>query len=116
MRNQSGVSQSGPAVSLTSTRCLIASFVVRMPPAGLTPTWRPVAARKSRTASSITRQTGRVAAGEILPVEVLMKSPPASIASQEARRTASRVTSSPVSRITLRCASPQASFTATISS
>ena len=33
-----------------------------------------------------------------------MKSPPASMASQEARRTLSRVTSSPVSRITLRCA------------
>ena len=60
-----------------------------MPPAGLTPTVRPVADRKSRTASSITRVTGSVAAGETLPVEVLMKSAPASIASHEARRTLS---------------------------
>ena len=60
-----------------------------MPPAGLTPTCRPVAARKSRTASSMTSVTGSVAAGATLPVEVLMKSPPASIASQDARRTLS---------------------------
>ncbi len=33
--------------------------------------------------------TGSVAAGDTLPVEVLMKSPPASIASHEARRTLS---------------------------
>ena len=53
------------------------------------------------------QQTGRA---------VGMKSAPASIASHEARRTLSRVTSSPVSRMTLRCAFPHASFTATISS
>ena len=88
-RNQSGVSQSGPAVSFTSTRCRTASFVVRMPPAGLTPIWRPVAFRKSRTASSMTRPTGSVEAGETLPVLVLMKSAPASMASHEARRTLS---------------------------
>ena len=41
----------------------MASLVVRMPPAGLTPTCRPVAARKSRTASSMTSVTGSVAAG-----------------------------------------------------
>ena len=33
--------------------------------------------------------TGSVAAGLIFPVEVLMKSPPAAIASSEARRTLS---------------------------
>ena len=60
-----------------------------MPPAAFTPTWRPVWLRKSRTASSITKVTGSVAAGETLPVEVLMKSPPASIASHDARRTLS---------------------------
>ena len=49
----------------------------------------PVSSRQSRTASSMSSVTGRVAAGEILPVEVLMKSPPASIASHEARRTLS---------------------------
>ncbi len=35
----------------------------------------PVAKKNSRIASSITRVTGNVAAGLILPVEVLMKSP-----------------------------------------
>ena len=67
----------------------MASLLVRIPPAGFTPTWRPVASRKSRTASSITSVTGSVAAGVTLPVEVLMKSAPASIASQLARRTLS---------------------------
>ncbi|GAA3125921.1 hypothetical protein GCM10020001_053700 [Nonomuraea salmonea] len=67
----------------------MASFDVRMPPAGFTPTWRPVASRKSRTASSMMSVTGGVAAGDTLPVEVLMKSAPASIASQDARRTLS---------------------------
>jgi hypothetical protein len=80
----------------------MASLAVRMPPAALTPTWRPWASRKSRTASSMTRVTGSVAAGLTLPVEVLMKSAPASMASHDARRTLSSVTSSPVSRITLR--------------
>src|SRR5690606_41789237 len=93
-RNQSGSSQSAPAVSLTATRYLMASFDVRMPPAGLTPIGTPVSARKSRTASSMTIVTGSVAAGEILPVLVLMKSAPASIASQDARRTLSYVASS----------------------
>ena len=67
----------------------MASLVVRMPPAGFTPTCRPVASRKSRTASSMTSVTGSVAAGATLPVQVLMKSAPASIASQDARRTLS---------------------------
>ena len=44
-----------------------------------------------------------------------MKSPPASIESHEARRTLSYVASSPVSMITLRRASPQASLVSTIS-
>ena len=64
----------------------------------------------------MTRVTGRVAAGLTLPVEVLMKSAPAAIARTLARRTLSYVSSSPVSRITLRWVSPQASLTATISS
>ena len=50
----------------------------------------------------MTRVTGSVAAGATLPVEVLMKSAPASMASQDARRTLSSVLSSPVSRITFR--------------
>ena len=60
--------------------------------------------------------TGSVAAGLTFPVDVLMKSAPAAIAISEARRTLSYVPSSPVSRMTLRCASPHASFTRTISS
>src|SRR5215475_15005895 len=115
-RNNRGSSQSSPAVSFTSTRYRMASLAARMPPAALTPTRRSAEPAKSRTASSMTRVTGSVAAGATLPVEVLMKSAPASIASQEARRTLSSVPSSPVSRITFRCASPQAPRTAAISS
>ena len=80
------------------------------------PTWRPVWRSKSRAASNITSVTGSVAAGWTLPVEVLMKSAPAAIARTLARRTLSYVSSSPVSRMTLRWASPHASFTSTISS
>ena len=89
IRNQSALSQSAPAVSLISTRYLSASLAVRMPPAGFTPTCLPVVWRKSRTASSMIMVTGSVAAGVIFPVDVLMKSAPASIASHEARRTLS---------------------------
>ena len=46
-------------------------------------------ALESRTASSITNVTGAVAAGDTLPVEVLMKFAPASMASHAARRTLS---------------------------
>ena len=87
-----------------------------MPPASFTPRTSPVASAKSRTACSITSATGGVAAGLTLPVEVLMKSAPASSASTEARRTLSSVASSPVSRMTFRCAVPQAARVATISS
>ena len=87
-----------------------------MPPAGFMPTMRPVWAWKSRIASSMTSVTGRVADGCTLPVLVLMKSAPAAMARTDARRTLSYVSSSPVSRMTLRCAAPQASLTAVISS
>ncbi len=60
-----------------------------MPPAGFIPTRRSVSACTSRIASSMHSVTGSVAAGLILPVEVLMKSAPAAIASSDARRTAS---------------------------
>ncbi len=60
--------------------------------------------------------TGNVAAGLIFPVDVFTKSAPPAIASNVARRTLSYVPSSPVSRITFRCASPHASFTRTTSS
>ena len=67
----------------------MASLLVRIPPAGLTPIIWPVCSRKSRTASSMISVTGSVAAGWTLPVEVLMKWAPAIIASQLARRTLS---------------------------
>lgn len=51
-----------------------------------------------------------------LPVDVLMKSAPASIPSQEARRMLSYVDSSPVSKMTFSRAEPHSAFTATISS
>src|SRR6266702_1514062 len=54
-----------------------------MPPATFTPTRRPDACSKSRTADSITSATGGVDAGLTFPVAVLMKSAPASIDSQE---------------------------------
>ena len=91
-------------------------MVVRIPPAGLTPIFTPWRRWKSRTASSMTSTTGAVAAGVILPVDVLMKSAPASMASQEARRTLSRVCNSPVSKMTFKWVSPQTALTATISS
>src|ERR1035438_8726029 len=94
----------------------MASLAVRTPPATLTPTRRPVTSAKSRTAASITSATWGVAAGDTLPVEVLMKSAPDSMASHDARATLSSVDSSPVSRITLRWAGPDASRTARISS
>jgi hypothetical protein len=114
--NQSGVIQRGPRVSYSTTRYWIASLATRIPPAGFIPTWRPVWRSKSRIASSITSVTGRVAAGATFPVEVFMKSAPAAIARTDARRTLSYVSSSPVSRITFRWASPHASLTSTISS
>src|ERR687891_1454115 len=51
-----------------------------------------------------------VALEAILPVEVLMKSAPAAMASMDAFRIWSYDPSSPISRITFRCAVPQASF------
>ena len=109
-------STSGPSVSCSSTRYWIACFDARTPPATLTPTARPVWPWKSRAASIMHSAFGRVALTPILPVDVLMKSAPAAMASTDARRIASYEPSSPVSRITLRCAAPAASFDATISS
>ena len=67
----------------------MASLLVLMPPAALTPMRVPVWSPKSRTASSISNVTGKVAAGDTFPVLVLMKSAPACMASQLARRTLS---------------------------
>ena len=59
-------------------------------------------------ARTITRLTGSVAFTASLPVEVLMKSEPAIIATIEARPTSRRLPSSPVARIVFMCAWPQA--------
>ena len=67
-RNRSGSSQSGPAVSFTSDEVL--HRVLRGADAAgrLDPDDLPVSSDQSRTASSMSMVTGRVAAGEILPV------------------------------------------------
>ena len=61
-------------------------------------------------ASNITNVTGKVAAGLIFPVEVLIKSAPAKIAISLAFRTLSNEPNSPVSKITFRREFPQASL------
>jgi hypothetical protein len=64
-------------------------LAVRMPPASLRPTGRPVCSAKSRMASAMHSAVGGVAFTPILPVDVLMKSAPAAMASIDARRIAS---------------------------
>ena len=64
----------------------------------------------------MTRETGRVAFTFSLPVEVLMKSAPAIIATRLARATLRRVPSSPVARMAFRWAGPHASRKARTSS
>jgi len=86
MRNRSGVSQSSPAVSFTSNE--IADRVFGGADAAGQLDAAPISSGGSeiRTASRHDQRDRRVAAGVTLPVEVLMKSPPASKASQDARR------------------------------
>ena len=57
-------------------------FAVRIPPAGLNPTAIPVCCAYSRIARTMTRLTGSVAFVGSLPVEVLMKSAPAIMATK----------------------------------
>ena len=83
------MSQAGPSVSWSTHRYWIACLAVRIPPAGCMPITCPVSSSTSRTTSSMQSVTGSVAAGLTLPVEVLMKSAPPAIASNDARRTAS---------------------------
>ena len=84
------MSQSGPSVSCTWTRYWIAFFEVRMPPAGFIPTRGPVSVvdvadrlEHHELHRAASRRPGS------LPVDVLMKSAPAAIASSDARRTLS---------------------------
>ena len=88
-RNRSGVIQAVPSVSLSTQRYWIACLAVLIPPAGFIPMMSPVSSWTSRITSSMQSVTGSVAAGLTLPVEVLMKSAPAAIASSDARRTLS---------------------------
>ena len=69
-----------------------------------------------RIARIITRLTGSVAFTVSFPVEVLMKSAPAIMQTRLARATLRSVPSSPVAKIALTCASPQAARISRISS
>ena len=60
--------------------------------------------------------TGKVALTGSLPVEVLMKSAPAIMQTRDARATLRSVPNSPVARIALTWASPQAARISFISS
>ena len=67
-------------------------------------------------ARTMVNPTGRVAFTDSLPVEVLMKSAPAIMATRLARATLVRVDSSPVPRIAFKWAGPAASRKAFTSS
>src|SRR5436309_3183147 len=82
-------------------------FAVRIPPAGLNPTAMPVSCAYSRIARAITKPTGSVALVGSLPVEVLMKSAPAIMATKLALATFHSVSRSPAQRITFMLAGPQ---------
>src|SRR5215469_4775014 len=85
MRKVAGDRNSGPSFCSASAIYPVASLSVRMPPEIL----RPAQSRRERaaaSASSIAVAAGNVAPGSVLPVELLTKSAPASIASAAARR------------------------------
>src|SRR5712664_3899176 len=79
-RNNSALSHESPSSSFISASHSSDCFAVRMPPAGLKPTAISVSCAYSRIARVMTRLTGRVAFVASLPVDVLMKSAPAIIA------------------------------------
>ena len=70
----------------------------------------------SRIARVMTKPTGNVAFVASFPVDVLMKSAPAIMATMLARATLRSVSRSPVPRITFMCAEPQAALKVAISS
>ena len=80
----------------------MASSTSEIPPAGLIPIIIPVLSKYSLMVSSIIIKASIVAAGWIFPVEVLMKSAPASIDNSLAFLMFCTVPSSPVSNITFR--------------
>ena len=85
-----------------------ASSTVRMPPDALNPTGRPDTAIASSTISA----ASGVADTAVLPVDVLTKSAPCSMANIVARSIAERSGSSPVSMITFITRAPVSSRTA----
>src|SRR5579871_5490061 len=115
-RNSAAFIQSRPSSSFMSASHSVDCLAVRIPPAGLKPTAMPVSCAYSRMARVITNPTGSVALVVSLPVEVLMKSAPAIMATTLARPTLRRVSRSPVPRITFMCAGTQACLKAAISS
>lgn len=107
-RNVSGVAQPGPRMSSASCRYTAAWATVRIPPDGL----RPTGTAAPRITSSMVCAASGVADTGLLPVDVLMKSAPAAMASSAAWPTVSWSGSSPVSRIALTWAGRAACFTA----
>src|ERR1700723_3095107 len=84
-RNSSARIHDGPSSSFIMASQSMDCFAVRIPPAGLKPTAIPVCCAYSRMARTMTRLTGSVAFVGSLPVEVLMKSAPAIMATGVAR-------------------------------
>ena len=95
-RNSSALIQDGPSSSFINASHSMDCFAVRIPPAGLKPTAMPVSCAYSRIARVITKPTGNVAFVGSFPVEVLMKSAPAIMATKLARATLRSVSRSPV--------------------
>src|SRR5436190_1021370 len=108
-RNKAGRSHRSPSSSFIRISQSSACLAVRMPPAGLKPIVDPVRVSYSRIIRAITTPTGSTAFTDSLPVDVLMKSAPAIIATMLARATLVSVARSPVPRIAFMCARPQAS-------
>ena len=115
-RNSSALIHDVPSSSFINASHSMDCFAVRIPPAGLNPTAIPVSWANSRMARVITNPTGSVALVGSFPVEVLMKSAPAIIATKLARATLRNVIRSPAPRITFMWADPQACLNAAISS
>ena len=108
--NSSALIHDGPSSSFISASHSMDCFAVRIPPAGLNPTAMPVSCAYSRIARVMTKPTGSVALVGSFPVEVLMKSAPAIMATKLARATLRSVSRSPVPRMTFICAEPAGLF------
>ena len=85
--NNEGSNQARPNSSFINPSQSSDCFAVLIPPAGLYPTAIPVRSAYSRIARTITSDTGSVAFTASFPVDVLIKSAPAIIATQLALAT-----------------------------